>query len=161
MFILKDTEPSPLQDSFGVRQKGDLLGPPPPVVPHPESIAAQAAYTCVSRREERAGPRKQLFFNDPVNTPTKRVPYPTQCKCSEQQRVDTTRCTHSNTSGYIDTCRPALCRNLSSGAECRTSCLLASSGVAGATLAASGLRRKSLFLTASGCQPHRPLPRSA
>ena len=43
MFIFKDTEPSPLQDSFGVRQKGDLLGPPP-VVPHPESIAAQAAY---------------------------------------------------------------------------------------------------------------------
>ena len=44
MFIFKVTEPSPLQDSFGVRQKGDLLGPPP-VVPHPESIAAQAAYT--------------------------------------------------------------------------------------------------------------------
>jgi hypothetical protein len=29
VFIFKDTEPSPLQDSFGVRQKGDLLGPPP------------------------------------------------------------------------------------------------------------------------------------
>jgi len=43
VFILKVTEPSPLQDSFGVRQKGDLLGPPP-VVPHPESIAAEAAY---------------------------------------------------------------------------------------------------------------------
>ena len=28
----------------GRRSKGDLLGPPP-VVPHPESIAAQAAYT--------------------------------------------------------------------------------------------------------------------
>jgi len=27
VFIFKDTEPSPLQDSFGVRQKGDLLGP--------------------------------------------------------------------------------------------------------------------------------------
>ena len=30
-FILKDTEPSPAQDSSGVRQKGDLLGPPPVV----------------------------------------------------------------------------------------------------------------------------------
>jgi hypothetical protein len=40
VFIFKDTEPSPLQDSFGVRQKGDLPGLPP----HPESIAAQAAY---------------------------------------------------------------------------------------------------------------------
>ena len=39
--LFKDTEPA--QDSSGVRQKGDLLGPPP-VVPHPESIAAQAAY---------------------------------------------------------------------------------------------------------------------
>jgi hypothetical protein len=29
MFILKDTEPSPLQDSSGVHQKGDLLGIPP------------------------------------------------------------------------------------------------------------------------------------
>ena len=28
-FIFKDTEPSPAQDSSGVRQKGDLLGPPP------------------------------------------------------------------------------------------------------------------------------------
>ena len=27
-FILKDTEPSPAQDSSGVRQQGDLLGPP-------------------------------------------------------------------------------------------------------------------------------------
>ena len=45
MFIFKDTEPSPLQDSFGVRQKGGLPGPPPPVVPHPESLAAQAAYS--------------------------------------------------------------------------------------------------------------------
>jgi hypothetical protein len=36
--------PSPLQDSSGVRQKGGLPGPPP-VVPDPESIAAQAAYT--------------------------------------------------------------------------------------------------------------------
>ena len=44
MFIFKVTEPSPLQDSSSVRQKGGLLGPPP-VVPYPESIAAQAAYT--------------------------------------------------------------------------------------------------------------------
>jgi hypothetical protein len=45
VYFLKVTEPSPLQDSFGVRQKGDLLRVgPPPVVPHPESIAAQAAY---------------------------------------------------------------------------------------------------------------------
>ena len=47
MFILKVTEPSPLQDSFGLRQKGDLPDlsqEPPPVVLHPESIAAQAAY---------------------------------------------------------------------------------------------------------------------
>ena len=28
-FIFKDTEPSPAQDSSGVRQQGDLLGPPP------------------------------------------------------------------------------------------------------------------------------------
>ena len=28
-FFFKVTEPSPLQDSSGVRQKGDLLGPPP------------------------------------------------------------------------------------------------------------------------------------
>ena len=44
----KSKEPSPLQDSFGVRQKGPtiLLYPdPPPLVPDPESIAAQAAYT--------------------------------------------------------------------------------------------------------------------
>jgi hypothetical protein len=34
----KATEPSPLQDSFSVRQKGGLPG-----VPDPESIAAQAA----------------------------------------------------------------------------------------------------------------------
>jgi hypothetical protein len=27
-----------------VRKKGELPGPPPPVVPHPESLAAQAAY---------------------------------------------------------------------------------------------------------------------
>ena len=27
--FFKVTEPSPLQDSFGVRQKGDRLGPPP------------------------------------------------------------------------------------------------------------------------------------
>jgi hypothetical protein len=27
--VFKITEPSPLQDSFGVRQKGDLLGSPP------------------------------------------------------------------------------------------------------------------------------------
>ncbi len=43
LFILKDTEPSPLQDSSSVRQQGGLPGPPP-VVPDPESIAAQAAY---------------------------------------------------------------------------------------------------------------------
>ena len=43
-FFFKDTEPSPLQDSFSVRQKGGLPGPPS-VVPDPESIAAQAAYT--------------------------------------------------------------------------------------------------------------------
>ena len=43
MFIFKVTEPSPLQDSSGVGQKGDLLGHPH-VVPNPESIAAQAAY---------------------------------------------------------------------------------------------------------------------
>jgi len=39
--FLKVAEPSPLQDSFSVRQKGGLPGPPP-VVPDPESIAAQA-----------------------------------------------------------------------------------------------------------------------
>ena len=43
LFIFKDTEPSPLQDSFSVRQQGDLPGPPP-VVPDPESIDAQATY---------------------------------------------------------------------------------------------------------------------
>jgi hypothetical protein len=37
LFIFKDTEPSPLQDSSSVRQQGCLPGPPP-VVPHPESI---------------------------------------------------------------------------------------------------------------------------
>jgi hypothetical protein len=47
VFIFKDTEPSTLQDSFGVRQKGGLPGPP--VVPDPESIAAQAAYTGLYR----------------------------------------------------------------------------------------------------------------
>ncbi len=30
-FIFKDTQPSPAQDSSGVRQKGDPLGPPPVV----------------------------------------------------------------------------------------------------------------------------------
>ena len=29
VFIFKVTEPSPLQDSFSVRQKGGLPGPPP------------------------------------------------------------------------------------------------------------------------------------
>ena len=29
LFIFKDTEPSPLQDSFSVRQQGGLPGPPP------------------------------------------------------------------------------------------------------------------------------------
>ena len=43
LFIFKDTEPSPLQDSFSVRQQGGLPGPPP-VVPDPKSIDAQAAY---------------------------------------------------------------------------------------------------------------------
>ena len=38
LFVFKDTEPSPLQDFSSVRQKGGLPGPPPPVVPHPESI---------------------------------------------------------------------------------------------------------------------------
>jgi hypothetical protein len=46
VFIFKDTEPSPsvVQESSGVRQKGqkgDLLGTPP-VVPDPEYLAAQA-----------------------------------------------------------------------------------------------------------------------
>ena len=40
---LKVTEPSPFQDSCSVRQKGGLPGPPP-VVPDPESIDAQASY---------------------------------------------------------------------------------------------------------------------
>ena len=45
--LFKDTEPSPVQNSFSVRQKGGSLipGPPPPpvtVIPVPESIAAQA-----------------------------------------------------------------------------------------------------------------------
>jgi hypothetical protein len=31
VFIFKDTEPSPLQDSFSVRQQGGLPGPPPRV----------------------------------------------------------------------------------------------------------------------------------
>ena len=49
--IFKGTEPSPLQESFSdsatVRQKGGPAyrdPPPPPVVPLPESIAAQVAY---------------------------------------------------------------------------------------------------------------------
>ena len=41
--FVKDTEPSPLQDSSSVRQQGGLPGHPP-VVPHPESRDAQAAY---------------------------------------------------------------------------------------------------------------------
>ena len=46
VFIFKDTEPSPsvVQESSGVRQKGqkgDLLGTPP-AVPDPEYLAAQA-----------------------------------------------------------------------------------------------------------------------
>jgi len=44
VFIFKVAEPSPLQDSFGLRQKGDLPDRTPPRSPHPESIAAQAAY---------------------------------------------------------------------------------------------------------------------
>ena len=47
--------PSPLQDSSGVRQKGDLLGPPP-VVPDPESIAAQAAYNEAQGAIAQVGP---------------------------------------------------------------------------------------------------------
>ena len=43
LFIFKDTEPSPLQDALSVRQQGGLPAPPP-VVPDPESIDAQAAY---------------------------------------------------------------------------------------------------------------------
>jgi hypothetical protein len=43
VFIFKVAEPSPLRDSFGVRQKGGLPGPPL-VVPDSESLAAQAAY---------------------------------------------------------------------------------------------------------------------
>ena len=42
--LLKVTEPSPLRDSFSVRQKGDSLPGLPPVVLHLASIAAQAAY---------------------------------------------------------------------------------------------------------------------
>ena len=48
-FIFKDTEPSPLQDSFSVRQQGGLPGPPPrsprsrihrrPVTPDTEGVA--------------------------------------------------------------------------------------------------------------------------
>ena len=45
LFIFKDTEPCPLQDSFSVRQQGGLPGPPPRV-PHPESIDARQ---CASR----------------------------------------------------------------------------------------------------------------
>ena len=37
--FFKVAEPSPLQDSLGVRQKGGLPGPPP-VVPDSESLAA-------------------------------------------------------------------------------------------------------------------------
>ena len=51
VFNFKVTEPSPLQDSSGVRQKGGTPAcakraypDPPPLVPHPESLAAQAAY---------------------------------------------------------------------------------------------------------------------
>jgi hypothetical protein len=40
---LQDSEQSPLQDSSSVRQKGVLLGPP--LIPDPESLAAQAAYS--------------------------------------------------------------------------------------------------------------------
>ena len=39
MFIFKDTEPSPLPDSSGVRQKGGLPGPP-----RSPSLTAQEAY---------------------------------------------------------------------------------------------------------------------
>ncbi len=45
LFIFKDTEPSPLQDSSSVRQQGGLRGPPP-VVPDTESLAAQVC-VCV------------------------------------------------------------------------------------------------------------------
>jgi hypothetical protein len=31
--------------AISVRPKGGLSAPPPPVVPHPESLTAQAAYT--------------------------------------------------------------------------------------------------------------------
>jgi hypothetical protein len=51
----KVTEPSPLQDSFSVRQKGGLPGLPP-VVPHPESIAAQAAYAEAQLPGTASGP---------------------------------------------------------------------------------------------------------
>jgi len=42
LFIFKVTGPSPLRGYIGVRQKGGYPDPPP-VVPHPESLAAQAA----------------------------------------------------------------------------------------------------------------------
>ena len=40
-FIFKDTEPSPAQDSSGVRQKGDLLGPPPVVTTCRKGLAVR------------------------------------------------------------------------------------------------------------------------
>ena len=43
MFIFKVTEPSPLQDSPAWAKRA-AYPEPPPVVPHPESLAAQAAY---------------------------------------------------------------------------------------------------------------------
>jgi hypothetical protein len=43
VFIFKVTEPSPLQDSSACAKRA-AYPDPPPVVPHPESIAAQAAY---------------------------------------------------------------------------------------------------------------------
>ena len=40
--FFKDTKPSPLQDSFSIRQKSCLPGHPPAVT-HPESIAGSIA----------------------------------------------------------------------------------------------------------------------
>jgi hypothetical protein len=44
-FIFKDTEPSPAQDSSGVRQKGDLLAPPPVVTTCRSGLAVR---TCLA-----------------------------------------------------------------------------------------------------------------
>jgi hypothetical protein len=74
--VCKVTGPSPLWGSTGVRQKGGLHPePPPPVVPDPESLTAQAAYTEVRLEPELfpgVGPPRTCY----------RVPY-----CEQESRT--------------------------------------------------------------------------